>query len=78
LIAQVTGVVAVGVFVFAVSAIFWLILKGIVGLRVSGDEEIEGLDIGEHGISAYPDFPSVTSVLGHGTPGRAAGEYAGR
>jgi Amt family ammonium transporter len=78
LTAQLTGVIAVGVFVFAVSAIFWLILKGIVGLRVPEEEEIEGLDIGEHGISAYPDFPSVTSVLGHGAPGRTAGEYAGR
>jgi Ammonium Transporter Family len=59
--------------VFAVSAIVWLILKATVGIRVSEEEEIEGLDLGEHGISAYPDFPSTPSLLGHGVPGRAMG-----
>jgi Amt family ammonium transporter len=78
LMAQLTGVIAVAVFVFAISSIFWLILKAMVGLRVPDDEEIEGLDIGEHGISAYPDFASATSIIGHGGPGRTVGEYAGR
>jgi Amt family ammonium transporter len=36
--------------------LFWGILKATVGLRVSAEEELEGLDLGEHGISAYPDF----------------------
>jgi ammonium transporter, Amt family len=71
--AQLTGVVIVGIFVFAISAIVWLILKATVGLRVSEDEEIEGLDIGEHGISAYPDFAGTSSPLGHGTPGQVVG-----
>jgi Amt family ammonium transporter len=51
----------------------WLILKATVGLRVSEEEEIEGLDIGEHGISAYPDFASASSLLGHGRPGQVVG-----
>jgi ammonium transporter, Amt family len=71
--AQLTGVVTVGIFVFAISAIVWLILKATVGLRVSEEEEIEGLDIGEHGISAYPDFAGTSSPLGRGSPGQVVG-----
>jgi Amt family ammonium transporter len=54
--AQLTGVVAVGATVFVMSLIVWLVIKATMGLRVSVQEEIEGLDIGEHGNSAYPDF----------------------
>jgi ammonium transporter, Amt family len=73
LFAQITGVVTVGIFAFAISAIAWLILKGTLGIRVSEEEEIEGLDIGEHGISAYPDFPTPSSMPGHAGPGRVMG-----
>jgi Amt family ammonium transporter len=55
-LAQLTGVVAVGVFVVISSLIFWGIIKATVGLRVPPDEELEGLDVGEHGMRAYPDF----------------------
>lgn len=55
-LAQVTGVVAVGVFVVICSLIFWGLIKATVGLRVPPEEEIEGLDVGEHGMTAYPDF----------------------
>jgi Amt family ammonium transporter len=54
--AQTTGVLAVGAFVFSLSLITWVILKAIIGIRVTLQEEIEGLDIGEHGNSAYPEF----------------------
>jgi ammonium transporter, Amt family len=73
LFAQLVGIVTVGIFTFAIASIVWLILKAIVGIRVSEEEEIEGLDIGEHGISAYPDFPSTPSLLGHGSAGRPMG-----
>ncbi len=53
---QVIGVLACGVFVFTLSSLAWLILKVTVGIRVSLQEEIIGLDIGEHGNSAYPEF----------------------
>jgi Amt family ammonium transporter len=53
---QFVGVVAVGGFVFFISLITWIILKATMGLRVSIQEEIEGLDIGEHGNTCYPDF----------------------
>jgi ammonium transporter, Amt family len=68
--AQLTGIVTVGIFVFAISAIVWLIIKATVGIRVSEEEEIEGLDLGEHGISAYPDFAATQALLGHGGAGR--------
>ena len=56
LIIQLTGVVAVGAYVAIVSAVCWLILKAVVGLRVGKEEEIEGLDYGEHGNEAYHGF----------------------
>ncbi len=56
LMAQLTGVVAVGAYVLIVSAIAWYVIKYTIGLRVTLHEEIEGLDIGEHGNVAYPDF----------------------
>jgi Amt family ammonium transporter len=58
LMAQIGGIAGVGVFVFVLSTIFWQILKATVGIRVSAEEEVEGLDIGEHGNIAYPDFVS--------------------
>jgi Amt family ammonium transporter len=38
------------------ASVGWFVLKQIVGLRVSASEELEGLDLGEHGNAAYPDF----------------------
>jgi Amt family ammonium transporter len=55
---QIKGVVAYGVFIFVFAFVLFLILKIILGLRVSPEEESEGLDIGEHGNVAYPDFTS--------------------
>jgi len=60
---QVLGIVAVGIFVFTSSAMVWLALKKTIGIRVSLDEEIHGLDIGEHGNSAYPDFAIVAPIM---------------
>ena len=56
LMKQLIGVVGVGAFVFIASLIFWKIIAATVGIRVPAEEEIEGLDIGEHGNVAYPDF----------------------
>jgi Amt family ammonium transporter len=53
---QLKGVVYVGVFTFAASLMFWYAIKAMMGVRVTEEEEMEGLDIGEHGIAAYPDF----------------------
>lgn len=56
LIAQSIGVVAVGIFTFSVALTVWYVIKQAVGVRVSREEEIAGLDLGEHGMKAYPDF----------------------
>ncbi|MHC1693891.1 MAG: ammonium transporter [Eubacteriales bacterium] len=56
---QALGVVCVGAFVFGGSVLTWLVIKATMGMRVSPKEEIEGLDIGEHGNQGYPDFVTV-------------------
>lgn len=56
LVSQLTGIVAVGAFTFIVSYVLWYLIKLVFGVRVSEREEYEGLDIGEHGMEAYPDF----------------------
>lgn len=53
-ISQITGIVGIGAFVGVVSAAVWLLLKFTIGIRVSEEEEFEGLDTGEHGMEAYP------------------------
>ena len=53
---QVKGIVAVGLFVFVTAWIAGQLLKVTIGIRVSIQEEIEGLDIGEHGQTTYPEF----------------------
>lgn len=57
---QLVGVLAVGAFTFIISYVAWIILKAIMGIRVSEKEEHEGLDVGEHGMEAYPDFEKAT------------------
>ena len=59
---ELLGILAVGAFTFVSSALVWLVLKKTCSIRVSPEEEIEGLDIGEHGNVAYPDFAPVTAV----------------
>lgn len=64
LISQVIGIVAIGLFTVVFSAIVWTILKSAFGLRVSAEEELKGLDIGEHGMEAYSGFLKDTSDMG--------------
>jgi len=72
-VAQLQGIVAVGLFTLVVSLVFWVAIKLTLGLRVSEEEELEGLDIGEHGNSAYPDFAThPASFGGVGIPVTAA------
>ena len=54
--AQIIGIAAIGAFVFVTSLIVWIILKGIMGLRPSEEDEIRGLDVAELCMEAYPDF----------------------
>jgi Amt family ammonium transporter len=56
LIAQLKGIGATAIYVVVVSAVCWMILKMTMGIRVSAEEEIGGLDVGEHGNEAYHGF----------------------
>jgi Amt family ammonium transporter len=56
LTSQVIGIVLCGVATVILSLIGFLALKFTLGLRVSEAEELEGLDLGEHDMAAYPDF----------------------
>ena len=53
---QLLGIVAIGAFMFISSLIVWFIIGKITGLRVSTEEEFEGLDKMELGLEAYPEF----------------------
>ena len=53
---QLTGMLVIFVWVFVTSFIVWTILKMVMGIRVSEEEEYEGVDIGECGMEAYPEF----------------------
>ncbi|MDJ0631519.1 MAG: ammonium transporter [Rhodobacter sp.] len=55
-VTQIIGFVAIGAFVFVASLIVWIVLKGIMGIRVGEEEEINGLDMAELGMEAYPEF----------------------
>ncbi|AXT27623.1 ammonium transporter [Ruegeria sp. AD91A] len=55
-VTQIIGFAAIGIFVFVVSFILFSVLKATVGLRVGEEEEINGLDMGELGMEAYPEF----------------------
>jgi Amt family ammonium transporter len=59
--AQLAAIVSVGLFVSAISIATWAILKAAIGIRVSREEEIRGLDIGEHGNEAYAGFQIFTT-----------------
>ncbi|MEO0457280.1 MAG: ammonium transporter [Cyanobacteria bacterium P01_A01_bin.114] len=64
LISQIIGIIAIGAFTVVVSGVIWFILKSTLGMRVSAEEELKGLDIGEHGMEAYSGFLKDTSDMG--------------
>jgi ammonia channel protein AmtB len=53
---QLYGLIAILVWTFVVSFIVWLIIKAVMGIRVSEEEEYEGVDLSECGLEAYPEF----------------------
>jgi Amt family ammonium transporter len=62
LISQLTGIAAIGAFTFVFAFVLFFIIKLTMGLRVSAEEEVGGLDVGEHGNEAYPDFQGVSRM----------------
>jgi Amt family ammonium transporter len=57
--AQLLGMGTIFGWVFTTSLIVWLAIKATIGIRVSEEEEYEGVDIGECGLEAYPEFSKV-------------------
>jgi Amt family ammonium transporter len=53
---QLIGLVTIFVWVFAASFITWMIIKAVMGIRVSEEEEYAGVDLAECGMEAYPEF----------------------
>jgi Amt family ammonium transporter len=54
--AQIIGLVTILVWVFVASFIVWLVIKAVMGLRVSEEDEYNGVDLAECGLEAYPEF----------------------
>ncbi|WP_193483912.1 ammonium transporter [Nitrincola tibetensis] len=57
--AQILGIVSIFAWVFIASLIVWVILKAVMGIRVTEEEEYEGVDIAECGMEAYPEFATT-------------------
>ena len=62
---QILGILTIGGFTVLISTVGWYALKATIGIRVTEEEEKEGLDIGEHGMEAYAGFLKESS----GAPG---------
>jgi len=74
---QVLGIAACFLWVFPTAFILFKLIDKTIGLRVSEEEELEGLDFMEHGGNAYPDFVEVSSYGGISSGG-PTGESAAR
>ncbi len=69
IVTQLIGIIAIGAFTLIFSGIVWSVLKVTIGIRVGQEEEIQGLDIGEHGMEAYSGFVKEADILSGGTAG---------
>lgn len=54
--AQLMGIAAIFIWTFGASFAVWFIIKSVIGIRVSEEEEYEGVDLSECGLEAYPEF----------------------
>ncbi|MGK9368912.1 ammonium transporter [Melioribacter sp. Ez-97] len=57
---QLLGIVSAFVWTFTTAFILFKLIQKTIGLRVSPEEELEGLDVGEHGLECYPEFEKVS------------------
>jgi Amt family ammonium transporter len=58
---QIIGALTIFVWVFVTSFVAWYVLKKVMGIRVSEEEEYDGVDLSECGMEAYPEFTNATS-----------------
>ncbi len=61
LVGQIVGALTIFVWVFVASFVAWWVIKKAMGIRVSEEEEYDGVDLSECGMEAYPEFTSATS-----------------
>jgi Amt family ammonium transporter len=61
---QLLGLVTIFVWTFVAGMITWFIIKMIMGIRVPEEEELQGVDIGECGVEAYPEFTASSAKVG--------------
>jgi Amt family ammonium transporter len=54
--AQLIGLATIFIWTFVASFIAWMVIKVVMGIRVSEEEEYEGVDLAECGLEAYPEF----------------------
>ena len=59
LVGQLTGIAVIFAWVFGVSLLVWFVIKMVMGIRVSEEEEYDGVDLHECGLEAYPEFTRV-------------------
>ena len=72
LAAQAKGALAVGAFAFGASLVAFYLIKLAVGLRVSSEEEVNGLDLAEMGMEAYPDAREIEAKVRQENPALVA------
>jgi Amt family ammonium transporter len=60
---QIIGALTIFVWVFGASFVTWLVIKMIMGMRVSEEEEYEGVDLAECGMEAYPEFTASGTTV---------------
>lgn len=58
LLGQFVGLLTIFVWVFSSSFVVWFVIKKVIGIRISEEDEYDGCDIGECGLEAYPEFTS--------------------
>ena len=56
IVGQIVGLLTIFVWVFVTSLVVWIAIKAIMGIRVTEEEEFDGVDISECGMEAYPEF----------------------
>ncbi|MCG8620028.1 MAG: ammonium transporter, partial [Desulfobacterales bacterium] len=71
---QCIGILACFVWTFAMAYALFKIIDATMGLRVSAEEELEGLDATEHGGNAYPDFTTINHASGYSGGSGGTGE----
>jgi Amt family ammonium transporter len=71
---QLLGIVACFVWAFGTGMILFKAIDAVIGMRVTRDEELAGLDFSEHGANSYPDFHTVSDVADYPSDTKPGGK----